>query len=161
MTKRRNARLAIAGPAFALALAACGGGTDEAVSTAPVAAAPADVEAPASPTEASETTEAPTAEAPAVADETAAPAEEAPTAEAPTAEASAEPVEAAASSRPAIQDLSAEEAIANAAANIDALAGGESLIDFEVLAVADGSAQTLRNVVTGDRPVLLWFFSPH
>ena len=48
--------------------------------------------------------------------------------------------------------------------NIDALAPpqeAQSVFDVEVLAVADGSIQTVRDVVDGDRPVLLWFFSPH
>lgn len=60
-----------------------------------------------------------------------------------------------------IQKLSAEEAIANAEVNQPNLASSDNVLDIETLAVADGSIQTLRDVVDGDRPVLLWFFSPH
>ena len=31
----------------------------------------------------------------------------------------------------------------------------------EVLDVSDGSTTTLRGAVTGDRPVLVWFYAPH
>ncbi|NCG25795.1 MAG: hypothetical protein GWP47_16890 [Actinobacteria bacterium] len=33
--------------------------------------------------------------------------------------------------------------------------------DIEVLSVDDGSVSSLRDAVTGDRPVLLWFWAPH
>ena len=50
---------------------------------------------------------------------------------------------------------------AEAAANLPLLQPAEEVVDYEVLNVADGSISTLREQVTGDRPVLLWFFSPH
>lgn len=55
-------------------------------------------------------------------------------------------------------DASAEEA---AAANLPNLATGETVFDVEVLSVADGSVSSLRDTVTGDRPVLVWFWAPH
>ena len=53
------------------------------------------------------------------------------------------------------------EAEAAAAANLPLLQPADQVVDFEVLDVADGSISSLRAQVTGDRPVLLWFFSPH
>ena len=53
------------------------------------------------------------------------------------------------------------EAEAAAAANLPLLQPADQVVDFEVLDVADGSISSLRDQVTGDRPVLLWFFSPH
>lgn len=55
-------------------------------------------------------------------------------------------------------DASAEEA---AAANLPNLETGETVFDVEVLSVADGSVSSLRETVTGDRPVLVWFWAPH
>lgn len=69
--------------------------------------------------------------------------------------------EPAATSGAQIQLLSADEAIANAELNQPNLQSADNVLDIETLAVGDGSIQTLRNVVDGDRPVLLWFFSPH
>ena len=34
-------------------------------------------------------------------------------------------------------------------------------IDTEMLVVADGTVTSLGEAVTGDRPVLLWFWAPH
>jgi len=65
------------------------------------------------------------------------------------------------SGRAQIQLLSAQEAIANAEINQPTLQSADDVLDIETLAVGDGSVQTLRDVVDGDRPVLLWFFSPH
>ena len=48
-----------------------------------------------------------------------------------------------------------------AADNIDDLASSDNVLDIEVLDVADGAISTLRAAVDGDRPVLLWFYSPH
>ena len=48
-----------------------------------------------------------------------------------------------------------------ASENIDGLLSSDNVLDVEVLDVADGSVATLRDAVTGDRPVLLWFYSPH
>ncbi len=48
-----------------------------------------------------------------------------------------------------------------AAANIPNLQSAEVVFDVEVLSVADGSVSSLRDVVTGDRPVLVWFWAPH
>jgi hypothetical protein len=48
-----------------------------------------------------------------------------------------------------------------AEANIPGLQTSDDPLDIEVLAVADGSVSSLRAAVTGDRPVLLWFWAPH
>ncbi len=48
-----------------------------------------------------------------------------------------------------------------AAANIDDLQQSDNVLDIETLNVADGSVSTLRDAIDGDRPVLLWFYSPH
>jgi len=50
---------------------------------------------------------------------------------------------------------------AAAEVNLPLLQPAETVIDFEVLDVADGSISSLGEAVVGDRPVLLWFFSPH
>lgn len=55
----------------------------------------------------------------------------------------------------------ASPAEAAAAENLPLLQPADQVVDFEVLQVADGSISTLRQEVAGDRPVLLWFFSPH
>jgi hypothetical protein len=54
--------------------------------------------------------------------------------------------------------ISAEDV---AEANIPGLQTSDDPLDIEVLAVADGSVSSLRAAVTGDRPVLLWFWAPH
>ena len=59
----------------------------------------------------------------------------------------------------AVAELSDAEAAA--AENLPLLQPADQVVDFEVLDVADGSIATLREQVAGDRPVLLWFFSPH
>jgi uncharacterized spore protein YtfJ len=46
-------------------------------------------------------------------------------------------------------------------ANIDLLQPADDARDVEVLNVQDGSITSLRDAVTGDRPVLLWFYAPH
>ena len=51
--------------------------------------------------------------------------------------------------------------IENGEANIALLNTSGSVLDIEVLDVADGEISTLSQTVDGDRPVLLWFFSPH
>lgn len=43
----------------------------------------------------------------------------------------------------------------------DDVASAAEVFDLEVLAVGDGNPTTLREAVTGDRPVLLWFYAPH
>ena len=48
-----------------------------------------------------------------------------------------------------------------AAANIGNLQASDNVLDIETLNVADGSVSTLRQAIDGDRPVLLWFYSPH
>lgn len=58
-------------------------------------------------------------------------------------------------------DPAAQAANEAASANIDALAQSDNALDIEVLNVADGSVSTLRQSVTGDRPVLVWFYAPH
>lgn len=55
-----------------------------------------------------------------------------------------------------------EQAAADAAKEVIAnLESSSDVRDFEVLDVASGNPTTLRDVVDGDRPVLLWFFAPH
>lgn len=54
--------------------------------------------------------------------------------------------------------ISAEDA---AAANLSLLEAADDARDHEVLDVADGSISSLRTVVDGDRPVLIWFWAPH
>jgi len=58
---------------------------------------------------------------------------------------------------------SEEAAAAEAAAaeNASLLEYTESVDTSQVLTVADGSITTLSEVVTGDRPVLLWYWAPH
>ena len=126
-SKDRRRVALLAAPAFALALAACGGGES---ATSTDAAAPAAVEQ--------------TAET------------------ANTAEPASSAGDGASSSNGSqIPLLSPDEAIANAQVNQPTLQSAENVLDIETLAVADGSVQTLREVVDGDRPILLWFFSPH
>lgn len=48
-----------------------------------------------------------------------------------------------------------------AEANIPGLQTSDDPLDVEVLSVVDGSVSSLREAVTGDRPVLLWFWAPH
>jgi len=162
--RSKRVRAAVAAPALALALAAlsaCGAEAND-VATTNAATAPAEAAQAAAPSEPTAAPPAPTEEVP-----TQEPAvEEAPTvAEQPTA--TTEPTVTEASAAPApvvVEKLSADVAIANADINIDNLAvapDGASVTDIEVLAVGDGSIQTLSDVVVGDRPVLLWFFSPH
>ena len=115
----KRASALLAAPAFALALAACGGG-DTTVDAAPDVATDSAASADAAGAEA----------APAV-------------------------------SGGAIQRLSPDEAIANAQVNQPNLTTAPDVLDIQTLAVHDGSVQTLRDVVDGDKPVLLWFYSPH
>ncbi len=53
------------------------------------------------------------------------------------------------------------DAEAVAEANQPLLEPGETVLEHQVLDVADGSIATLGEAIDGDRPVLLWFFSPH
>jgi len=48
-----------------------------------------------------------------------------------------------------------------AAEAIDDLATSDDVTMIEVLDVATGAPATLDEAVTGDRPVLLWFWAPH
>lgn len=59
----------------------------------------------------------------------------------------------AASSEPSVQDIGE--------ANLDLLQPADDARDVQILSVADGSITSLREAVDGDRPVLLWFWSPH
>jgi len=171
--RTRWSRALIAAPALAFALAACGGADTEVatsdaaaaeapVEQAPAAAAPSEPAAEDSASAPAEPTEAAAAQPQSSASpaESTAPAEAADDEPAPADE----PAAATVSGRPPIEKLSADLAIAQADVNIANLApaeSGTSVLDIEVLAVGDGSIQTLRDVVVGDRPVLLWFFSPH
>ncbi len=57
--------------------------------------------------------------------------------------------------------LPPEEARAAAEQNIPNLQTSDDVRDIEVVSVYDGSVTSLREVVTGDRPVLVWFWAPH
>ena len=57
--------------------------------------------------------------------------------------------------------LPPEEARAAAEQNIPGLMTSDDVRDIEVVSVYDGSVTSLREVVTGDRPVLVWFWAPH
>ncbi len=59
----------------------------------------------------------------------------------------------AASSEPSVQQIGE--------ANQELLQPSDDARDVEILSVADGSITSLREAVVGDRPVLLWFWSPH
>ena len=57
--------------------------------------------------------------------------------------------------------LPADEAEKAANTNLGTLQLADDVRDTEVLSVASGEISSLRAVVTGDRPVLLWFYAPH
>ena len=62
----------------------------------------------------------------------------------------------------ATPDDPASQAAAEAAqANLDQLESSSDVTMIEVLDVTDGSITTLADTVTGDRPVLVWFWAPH
>lgn len=143
---RRGVAL-LAAPAFALALAACGGGSGE-VSSSDAAEAPAATIQQAE----SNTTETTAADSPDSEESTS------------TGEVAADTTDTAdapGSTGASIVLLDADEAIANAELNQPTLQVVDNVLDIETLAVGDGSVQTLRQVVDGDRPVLLWFYAPH
>jgi hypothetical protein len=75
----------------------------------------------------------------------------------PDVESTAENGTAAAGEAPAAAPTVEE----TAAANEDLLQLADDARDVEVLNVHDGSIASLRNAVTGDRPVLIWFWAPH
>lgn len=54
---------------------------------------------------------------------------------------------------PNVEDVAAE--------NSATLTTSDDPLDTEVLSVVDGTVASLRDTVTGDRPVLLWFWAPH
>lgn len=58
-------------------------------------------------------------------------------------------------------DASTPSAADLAEQNTGLLTVSEDPLDTEVLSVTDGSVASLRAVVDGDRPVLLWFYAPH
>jgi hypothetical protein len=69
-------------------------------------------------------------------------------------------------SQPAAEDtpttaVTPEEAAERAAANQPNLVVSDSPIDTQVLVVADGTVTSLADAVTGDRPLLIWFWAPH
>lgn len=125
-----------------LGLTACGGES-----------APAGLSAEAEPTE--DVSETPTTEATAAADTDANSGQQADDA---ATEPAAEPVEEAEEAEKEAPPVDPEEA---AEANLPLLTPADNVLDYEVLDVADGSIATLGEAVVGDRPVLLWFFSPH
>ncbi len=71
-------------------------------------------------------------------------------------------VESTAAADAGVEEIDATALAEDAAAtNAPNLQSAESVFDVEVLTVADGSVASLRDVVTGDRPVLVWFYAPH
>lgn len=54
-----------------------------------------------------------------------------------------------------------DDAQSNADANEGSLQESDDIRSYEVLDVATGNPTTLNDTVTGDRPVLLWFWAPH
>jgi len=67
--------------------------------------------------------------------------------------ATAPAADGASSSEPSVQQIGE--------ANQELLQPSDDARDVEILSVADGSITSLREAVVGDRPVLLWFWSPH
>jgi parvulin-like peptidyl-prolyl isomerase len=65
----------------------------------------------------------------------------------------------------AADDPAAAQAAAEAATAAEVSQGSLQSADeyhaVEVLDVADGSVTTLAGAITGDRPVLVWFYAPH
>jgi cytochrome oxidase Cu insertion factor (SCO1/SenC/PrrC family) len=55
----------------------------------------------------------------------------------------------------------ADTSAAAAEPDIDGLAASDDVRLTEVLDVETGEATTIADTVTGDRPVLLWFWAPH
>ena len=49
----------------------------------------------------------------------------------------------------------------SAEANLPSLQPADDVRDIEVLSVTSGATTSLREAVTGDRPVLVWFYAPH
>ena len=78
-----------------------------------------------------------------------------------TTESAAATSDAAAVEADAAPVESGDNPIAAAEANIGLLQPSSDVVSIEVLDVSDGSISTLQETVDGDRPVLLWFFSPH
>ncbi len=72
-----------------------------------------------------------------------------------TTDAAAAPADAASA------DASGADPEAAAESNTPLLQASDDVTAIEVLNVADGSIATLQEATDGDRPVLLWFFSPH
>ncbi len=141
MQRKTRNRLTATVVGASMVLTACGGG-EEAVETGAALApdtqtadAPLESSAPAETSEASEGTSAPAA------DDAAAPAE----------------------ATGGLDDevLSVEDAAAAADSNRESLTITDDARTTEVLNVKNGSKATLQDAVIGDRPVLLWFFSPH
>jgi len=133
--------------ALALTAAACGGGDSDITATADnsqAASAASD-----------------TADGGADADETADDSATAGDDAGAESEGAAESDDAATGAPSAPVWASAEEAEAAANENIGTLQSAEDVLDIQVLSVHDGAVSSLREAVTGDRPVLLWFYAPH
>lgn len=58
-------------------------------------------------------------------------------------------------------DTPTDDAASVAADNIDDLVANDDVRLLEVLDVETGEPTTIADTVTGDRPVLLWFWAPH
>lgn len=62
---------------------------------------------------------------------------------------------------PANDEATEPDAATNAEENIDDLEETDNIRSCEVLDVRTGQPTSISDTVTGDRPVLLWFWAPH
>lgn len=143
--------------ALALLAAACGGSGDvDTIALQPQSETSADAGTPTDNSADTDDTDATDTEPAAESADDAAEASEAGDTEGgtdeepPTDEAPAPPV-----------SLPRDEALAAADANLANLQTSDDVRDIEVLSVTSGEITSLRSVVTGDRPVLVWFWAPH
>ena len=74
--------------------------------------------------------------------------------------ASSTPIETTTEQTP-VDDDGGPTAEAAAEANLPLLRAADDARDHQVLDVSDGAISSLRDVVDGDRPVLIWFWAPH
>lgn len=150
VARHRSLRALLLG--LALFAAACGGG-DDSVSTEAADSAD-DTTAESTPASEGDAEEAGSADD-TMADESDATAGDEETSAASDGE------ESSASADGPPPSLPPEEARAAAEQNVPNLQVSDDVRDIEVVSVYDGSITSLREVVTGDRPVLVWFWAPH
>lgn len=145
-------RSLLAASAIVLLASACGG--SNATTSTGTGEDTSAIEAPAP--DGTDPTEPPVGDSAEPDDDGQATSSEAPAGDEPENSAEDDPV---ASAPPA--NVTREDAAANAAANEPGLVIAGSPDLTEVLLVADGSVTTLADAVTGDRPLLIWFWAPH